>query len=380
MEDLPKSDKPIRVLHVIGIMNRGGAESIIMNLYRHIDRSNIQFDFVENTDEKAAYDDEIQKLGGRIYHCPHFNGKNYFAYKKWWETFFRKHHEEYKIIHGHIGSTAAIYLSEARKAGLYTIAHSHSSGTDHSLKSALYKLLSYPTRNIADYFFACSEVAGMDRYGAKVTKSNHYKVLQNAIDTSGFQYNPQVRNEVRDSLHFADHELIIGHIGRFTSEKNHVFILDIFKEILKKNEASKLLLIGDGPQKQQIENRAGELNISEHIIFTGVRADVNRLIQAMDVFVFPSIYEGLPVTLVETQTSGLPIVMSDKVPTESILTDDLVTVCNLSDPPEKWAETVLECARTERKDRSAEIISAGYDISETAKWLGDFYLAKYNER
>lgn len=155
---------PIRVLHVIGIMNRGGAETMIMNLYRHVDRNKVQFDFVENEGETAAYDGEILALGGKIYRCPRYRGKNHLAYKRWWHDFFRSHPGEYPIVHGHIGSTAAIYLSIAKKYGAYTIAHSHSAGAG----TAAYQIFSYPTRFIADHFFACSDDAAVSRYGRKV--------------------------------------------------------------------------------------------------------------------------------------------------------------------------------------------------------------------
>lgn len=366
---------PIRVLQVIGIMNRGGAETMIMNLYRNIDRKRIQFDFIENSYDKAVFDDEIIALGGRVFRCPHYNGKNHFEYKNWWETFFRKHEGEYSLIHGHIGSTAAIYLNIAKKHGLYTIAHSHNSGTDHSIKAYLYKLASYNTRNIADYFFACSEAAGKDRYGERIVQSDHYKVLNNAIDTELFRYDIVVRKAVRDELRLFD-ECLIGHVGRFDSQKNHQFLLKIFKKVLEQKKNCKMLLVGDGSLRKEIEKQAEQMNIRDRIIFTGVRSDVSRLIQAMDVFVFPSLYEGLPVTLVEVQSSGLPCVISDKVPLESVLVNDLVTVCRLSDTSKAWADQCLHAIHSQRKDRSSEVAAAGYDISETAKWLGEFYLEK----
>ena len=160
---------PIRVLHVIGIMNRGGAETMIMNLYRQIDREKVQFDFVEHSIEAAAYDEEIQRLGGRIFRCPHYTGKNHLAYVKWWNGFFEKHTGEYRIVHGHIGSTAAIYLSIAKKHGLFTVAHSHNSNGPLNPRELLYRILSYRTRFVADFFFACSKQAGEDRFGKRVT-------------------------------------------------------------------------------------------------------------------------------------------------------------------------------------------------------------------
>lgn len=369
----------VRVLHVIGIMNRGGAESMLMSLYRNIDRSKIQFDFIEHSLEPAVFDEEIEALGGRIYRCPQYTGINHCAYKKWWRDFFIEHQTEYQIIHGHIGSTAAIYLKIAKENGLYTIAHSHSAGTDHSAKDLLFKILSFRTRKIADYFFACSKAAGIDRFGSEVTQGINYKVLNNAIDTKKFRYDVKKRNNVRNDLGLTN-QILIGHIGRFTSEKNHIFILKVFKELYKLNDNCRLILIGDGPLRHQIEKQASDLGISNAVIFTGVRSDVEEFIQAMDLFLFPSIYEGLGIAFVEAQTSGLPCVISEKVPTEGILTENLVTIKNLEDTPLSWAEHILGRIGEERKDRSAEITLNGYDIAETAKWLGDFYINKYNKR
>lgn len=366
-----KQYEPVRVLQVIGIMNRGGAETMIMNLYRNIDRSRVQFDFVEHTSERAVFDDEIEQLGGRIYHCPKFTVKNYFAYKKWWDEFFKTHGGDYKIVHGHIGSTAPIYLGVAKKYGKYTIAHSHSSGTDHSLKHFAYDILSYNTRNIADSFFACSKPAGQDRFGSKT----EFQVLNNAIDTQQYIFSKSVRDEVRKELGLTN-EFVLGHIGRFGKEKNHDFLIDIFAQIKKENPNAKLLLVGDGDEKNNIKNKVHQLQLDDSVIFTGVRSDVNRLLQAMDIFVFPSLFEGLPVTMVEAQASGLPCVISDKVPDECIITDNLVTVKNLSDSAEDWAEHILSRTNAVRTDTSDQVKAHGFDISETSKWLEEFYIEK----
>lgn len=371
---------PIRILHVIGIMNRGGAESMIMNLYRNIDREKIQFDFVVHTEEKAAFDDEIVQLGGKIFHCPKLRGKNYFTYTKWWNDFFKKDGEVYGIVHGHIGSTAAIYLGIAKKYGKYAIAHSHSSGTDYSLKKLLYDIISYNTRYIADYFFACSEAAGKDRFGVRVTNNKqNYSVINNAIDTRNFAYNEKNRIEMRNELGLSDEELVVGHVGRFTSEKNHEFILDIFRQLLCKRNNVKLILIGDGPLRKDIERKALEHNIMNNILFMGVRSDVNKLMQAMDILVFPSIYEGLPVTLVEAQTSGLPCLISSAIPNECILTSNVVTVCSLDESAAVWADKLQTLFSTERVDHSDEIKQNNYDINATAKWLEEFYLEKWTK-
>ena len=369
--------KPIRVLHVIGIMNRGGAETMIMNLYRHIDRSKVQFDFVENSSEPAVFDEEILSLGGRIFRCPHYNGKNHFTYVKWWNDFFKAHPKEYPIVHGHLGSTASIYLSVAKKYGAYAIAHSHSSGTDHSLHANLYQIMSYNTRNVADYFFACSEAAGKERFGSKVVSGDHYAVLNNAIDVNRFSYNPSVRNAVRDELGIGQIQLVVGHIGRYTKEKNHEFILKIFSELKKMDSNARLLMVGDGTLRTHIMQMAEQASLSSDVIFTGVRSDVERLVQAMDVFVLPSLYEGLPVTMVEAQTAGLPCIISDKVPPECILTEGLVDIMTLSASPEAWAEKILAKRAIPRTDRRAEIAAHGFDITTEAVKLQEFYLKAY---
>ena len=370
--------KPIRVLHVIGIMNRGGAETMIMNLYRHIDRSKVQFDFVENSSEPAVFDEEILSLGGRIFRCPHYNGKNHFTYVKWWNDFFKAHPKEYPIVHGHLGSTAAIYLAIAKKFGIYTIAHSHNSGTDRGVKTLLYKVMSYNTRNVADYFFACSTPAGIDRFGNKIVRGGHYSLLNNAIETDTFVYGDSVRKGVRRQLGFAD-ELVIGHVGRFNPQKNHPFLMDIFAALLKKESNAVLLLVGGGEGMSQIREKAQKLGIAEHVHFLGVRSDVADLMQAMDVFVLPSLYEGLPVTMVEAQAAGLPCIISDKVPPECILTEGLVDVMPLSASPEAWAEKILAKRAIPRTDRRSEIAAHGFDITTEAVKLQEFYFKAYEQ-
>ena len=366
---------PIRVLHVIGSMNRGGAETMIMNLYRKMDREKVQFDFAVHTDSAAAYDEEIAALGGRIWRCPRFTGTNLFSYRRWWNDFFKAHAQEYHIVHGHIGSTAAIYLKAAKKSGLFTVAHSHSSGTDHSARSFLYRAFSYPTRHIADWFFACSEAAGIDRYGAEVANAPNFTILNNAVDASVLCFDPAVRRQIREELGVAD-SLVVGHVGRFDAVKNHPFAVRSFQALTEKHPDARLLLVGDGAARPDVEALVRTLDLSDRVIFTGVRADVARLLQAMDVFVFPSIYEGLPVTLVEAQCTGLPCVISDAIPPDCIVTEGLVVRKSLNDGPAAWADQLLACAALERTDRSQEITAHGFDVTDTARWLGEFYLEK----
>lgn len=369
-------DKPIRVLQVIGTMNRGGAETMIMNLYRKIDRTKIQFDFVQNENSGAAYDDEILALGGMIYHCPRYRGKNHFSYIKWWRSFFENHKQEYPIVHGHIGSTAAIYLSIAKKHGAYTIAHSHSAG----IGSGMYRFFSYPTRYIADQFFTCSKEAGISRYGRKIgTDKKRCQTLNNAIDTRKFVFDPKIRGQVRKTLHIGENTLVIGHVGRFADAKNHKFLLEIFAKVHQQMPDSALLLVGDGERRSQIESMIARKYLEGAVILTGVQPDVWNYYQAMDVFLMPSLYEGLPVSLVEAQTAGLSCCVSANVPRETAITE-LVQFRSLEDNAEHWAEWIIAQAKTDRQDMHDAICAAGYDISTTAQWLENFYMKVVKSR
>lgn len=372
MNDL--KDKKISILHVIGIMNRGGAESMIMNLYRNIDRTKVQFDFVENEGEEAAFDREIQSLGGRIYRCPRYRGKNHLAYTRWWKDFFETHTGEYAIVHGHIGSTAAIYLSIAKKYGCYTIAHSHSAGVG----SAMYRLFAYPTRYVADHFFACSTDAGISRYGRRVGHDRErFQVLNNAIDTHRFMCCPQTGCRLRQMLSISEDALVIGHVGRFVDAKNHLFLIDVFEQIHQRHPNSVLLLVGDGELRPQIETAISRKGLNNAVVMTGVQPNVWDYYQAMDVFVFPSVYEGLPVSMVEAQTSGLPCCVSANVPEETAITN-LVEFIPLENGAAHWADRVLHRAKDPRRNMQQEMEQAGFDVSATSKWLEDFYMKVVN--
>ena len=215
----------IRILHVLSAMNRAGVETMLMNLYRTIDREKIQFDFAVTTTARCDYDDEIESLGGRSIHYPRYVGKNHFAYTKWWNDFF-KAHPEYRIIHGHIGSTASIYLTIAKKYGCYTIAHSHSTSGGFGMHKVLYKIYSYSTRYIADYFIGCSTEALVARYGRRVAGNHDISfVLNNGIDVAKYAFSSQIRKEVLEELCLSVNDIIIGTVGRLTPQKNPFFCL-----------------------------------------------------------------------------------------------------------------------------------------------------------
>ena len=360
----------IRILHIVTYMGRGGLETMLMNYYRHIDRSQIQFDFLVHREFQADYDDEIASLGGKIYHLPRLVPWSP-TYHRTLNSFFAEH-AEYQIVHVHQDCLSSVILKTAKRHGVQVrIAHSHNSSQDKNLK---YLIKLYYKRQIPKYatqLFACGREAGEWMFhGAS------FQILNNAIDAKQYQYNPVRATQMRSMLGIPETSFVVGHVGRFSPQKNHGFLLDIFAEILKRRENAVLLLVGDGSLRPSIEENAKALGLSEKVIFTGVRSDVPDLMQAMDVFVFPSLYEGLPVTMVEAQASSLPCFVSDKVPLECKKTN-LVTQISLQKPAEYWAEQILKARGTERRDTYAEIASAGFDIVENAKWLQDFYLAQW---
>ncbi|MDW5298974.1 MAG: glycosyltransferase [Sedimentibacter sp.] len=366
MDSLSKPS-PIRVLHVLGNLNRGGAESYLMNIYRKIDRSKVQFDFIIHTNEKCDFSDEIVELGGKIYSVPRFSVKSSIRYIKEWSKFFRNN-SEYKIIHSHIRSTAAIILLIAKKYGLVTISHSHSISSGSGFVSVIKNGLQYFIRYIADYRIACSQNAGKWLFGNKP-----FNIMKNAIDVNNFYYDREIREETRKSLGL-DNDIVIGHVGSFTFPKNHIFLLDIFNEIANQNASVKLLLVGDGPLKDDIIHHAKKLKIINKIIFTGVRSDIPDLLNAIDLIVFPSRYEGFPVTMIEAQATGVSCLISKAI-TDEVQITDLVHYMSLENSPKEWANKSIELIKPcNRYSYSNEIIKAGYDSIYQSDVLTQFYL------
>lgn len=362
----------IRVLQVLHGMDCGGAETMIMNLYRHIDRTKIQFDFLVHTKKKCYFDDEIRQMGGNIYYAPHYNILNDILYKKSLNNFF-KNHSEIRIVHGHLNSCAHVYLKIAKNYGCYAIAHSHSvQPYSMFLKNLLYKFFSSKTRQFADFFFGCSNAAVEYCYGKKILESSKSLVLKNAIDTRKFIYSNDQRKKIREEFSFHN-EFVVGHIGRMDEAKNQSFVIDVFKEIHDRKESSQLILVGDGELRKRLESKVKSLGLEKNVIFTGVRSDVSALLSAMDVFVFPSLYEGLGIVAVEAQTSGLPTYCSCEIPEDAKISV-LFEKISLKEPSSYWAEKILEKNEIcNREEKYLDAENAGYDIRSTAKWLEDFY-------
>lgn len=362
--------QPIRILHVFGGMGRGGAETMAMNLYRNIDRSKVQFDFIVHTEKKCDYDDEINLLGGKIYRVPRYKGINHFIYRKQWIEFFREH-PEYDIIHGHMRSTASIYLNIAKKYGLKTISHSHNSSSGKGISSIIKNIMQYKIKYIADYLFACSKSAGIWLYGKSRCDRENFFILNNAIEADKFKLNLEKRENIRNEFDI-NNKLVIGHIGRFHPQKNHEFLVEVFELINKKNKDSVLLLVGDGELRECINEKVKKLGLEDKVIFTGIRDDVDSLVQAMDVIVFPSLYEGLPLTLIEIQVSGLPCIASDTI-TKDVNITKSIEYMSLELNKDLWANKILEAGKfSNRYDRYEDIVKSGYDIKTTSQWYQAF--------
>lgn len=361
--------EPFRVLQVVTHMNRGGLETMLMNYYRKIDRTKLQFDFLTHREYDGDYGSEIYGLGGKIYHLPTLNPFNK-TYKSELGRFFEKH-KEYQVIHVHQDCMSSVVLKIAKQHGiLVRIAHSHCSNQDKNLK---YPIKLFFKRFISKYatdLIACGQEAGEWMF-----EGAPFWILNNAIDAKKYIFNSQKRVEQRKKWDLKDDELVVGHVGRFSPQKNHIYLIRIFYELQKKCSA-KLMLVGGGDLKEQIQEKVVELDLQDKVIFTGLRSDVQDLLQAMDVFVFPSNYEGLPVTMIEAQAAGLPCLISDKVPIECKKTA-LVKQLSLSDSTETWVEEIIKMSAIEHLNMYEVIKKAGFDIEENTRTLQQFYIDKF---
>ena len=367
----------LRVLHVIGAMDRAGAETFIMNVFRAINRDKIQFDFLVHTERECDYDAEIRSLGGKIYSVPRFTGKNYFEYHKAIVRFFWEH-PEHTIVHGHIGSCAAIYLSEAKKCGKYTIAHSHSTYGALSPSGLVLKALSLPTRHTADYFLACSLEAGESRFGKSiVADKEHFSVVNNGIELDGFAGMPEMRKVQKAKLGLED-SVVLGHVGRFEYPKNQGFVVDILAALKKENPQAKLIFVGSGSQRSEVENKIKACGLENDILFAGSVEDVRPWLNAMDVFVFPSFFEGLPFAVIEAQAAGLPCVVTDAI-AQSVFVTEFIESLSVKEPAQKWAQVCISAAQNREVASSGNIERlrvAGFDINDTVRFLEDLYCSK----
>lgn len=369
--------EPIRIVHNIASLHLGGSQAFVMNMYRNIDRSKVQFDFVVTPETKEGFYDEITNLGGKIFSCPRYKGTNHIQYNKWWDDFFNEH-PEYKVIHGHVRSTASIYLKIAKRHGLVTITHSHSTSNGNGISAIVKRIMQLPIRKQADYLFACSDKAGKWLYGEKAITQQNYYMIPNGVDLKRFEFDVNKRNQMRMTLGIKKDMMILGHIGRLSTPKNHKFLLNVFNKYHKINSNSKLLLVGDGELFDCIKEHIDKLNISDAVIMTGSKQNTEDYYQVMDIFVFPSLWEGLPVSVVEAQANGLQCLISDVITHDVDLTD-LIQYLPLDE--ELWLGAIVEAHKKKRMGLTNENIQKlqPFDALTVANKLQEFYL-KQDER
>lgn len=352
-------------------MNRGGAETLIMNLYRNMDREKVQFDFL--TCKEGVFDSEIQEMGGKIYRIPYVSDVGHFKYVKELDRFFSKHND-YKIIHAHMDKMSGLVLRAAKKAGIPNrISHSHSTSSEGNVVAKCYKW--YAGKHIlinATNLLACSTKAAKWLFLGEYSRS---KIIKNGIECGKFKYSEEVRNEVRDKLNFETDTLVLGHVGRFSTPKNHKLLIDIFREVIKTNPNTVLILVGTGPLLPDIKTKVREYKLTDKVKFLGVRGDVDKLLNGFDAFIFPSLYEGLPVTLIEAQVAGLPCFISDSITQEVDIGANLVEFIPLSNK-NGWVERINNFKKdTPRIQLGKDLVKEGYDIKQTANILQDYYSA-----
>ena len=343
---------------------------MLMNYYRCLDTQKIQFDFLVHCQKKADYDEEIESMGGRIYRVPSLNPVS-LKYHKMENDFFATH--SYQIVHCHMDCMSAFPLMHAKKIGVpIRIAHSHNKNQNKDFKYPIKMVCKRLIPFYATHLFACGTEAGRFMF-----ENHKFHVMKNAININDYVFDNIVRRNVRTEFGIED-DTVLGNVANFTPAKNHTFLIDIFSEYHKYNKQSKLLLVGDGPNRCEIEKKIEKLGLQRFVILTGVRKDVNRLLQAMDVFVFPSLYEGLPVTMIEAQASGLPCVISENVPKETDITN-LVTRISLNEPLCQWTYAIENSKKILRGNQSSEIKKSGYDIQENTRKLEKFYMKEYKQ-
>lgn len=371
--------EPIRILHEVTIMNTGGIETLLMNIYRNIDREKVQFDFMLHRDIEGFYDEEIKSLGGRLYYGMPFNPLKHKSYLNSLDDVLLEHKNEYKIIHAH-NDFSMFTLRAAKKVGIpIRICHSHNSKPRFDKKKYIFKKYNkIKLKNYTTHMFACSNKAAKWLYGNKAVEEGRVKLINNGIEPEKFIYNETIRNDIRKQLNI-ENKYVIGHVGRFDTQKNHKFIIKVFNEVLKSNKDSVLILIGEGGLKEEIKEQANTFGIINNIIFIDATYNVNKYIQGMDLFLFPSLYEGLGIVAIEAQAAGLQCVVADTIPREAFITKNIHAL-SLKESLENWSKEILKYNNGyERKDTSEIIRKSGYDIKEVAKGLEEFYLSCAND-
>jgi len=368
--------EPIRILHVVTSLGRGGIENMIMNFYRKIDRKKVQFDFLVHKRTESGFENEVLSLGGKIFDAPERSVSKIFSYINGLKAFFSEH-GEYKIVHCHINALSVFPLYAAKCAGVpVRISHSHTAKAESGYKAFFKTFLKFFINKFCNFRFACGEEAGRYLFGNRMFESGKVIVLKNGIDCNLFAFNEEKRKEMRKALSFSDSDTVLCHVGRFDKYKNQSFIVEILNDLKKNGVNAKALFLGEGEDFEKVKELSKKLGLENDTVFAGVVSNVSDFLQAADVFVFPSLFEGLPLTLVEAQANGLSVFSSDTVSKESDVSETMRFL-----PLEKgasfWADEIQRAMPFERTDNLEKIRKAGYDSAQSAEFLENFYLEKW---
>ena len=361
--------EPIRIAQILNRMDSGGVEAIVMNYYRAMDRSKVQFDFYFEDKSCFPQREELERLGAGVYFLPSY--KKLISYHRALYRAFRQ--RRYKIVHAQMSTLSVFPLFAAWRAGVpVRICHAHTTAAwGEGLKTVLKVVLRPLSKLFATEWFACGEIAGKWMYGGKAVAEGKVQIMPNGIDLAKFAFDDGARQAVRAEYGIPRDALVVGHVGRFAYQKNHAFLLQVFERLLQRAPDAYLLLLGEGELYRQVEQQARELGLRERVVFGGVRQDVAKCYSAMDVFCLPSFYEGVPVAAVEAQVNGLPCLCSDTVSREAALSRELVQL-SLRQPAEEWAERLrglLPARSTSSDGRRLD----GWDIRAHAQRMQRWY-------
>ncbi len=354
-----------RILHVIGSLSTGGAQSFLLNLYSSINREELQFDFLVYGNAKEEYDDFVTKLGGKIFHIQKYKIYNGHEYINSFKSIINKNKNRWVAVEIHTELDAGILSKACQKLNIRCIAHAHSAsfglGIKGFIRGKTYKIL----RRHVDIPFACSKQAALNRYGKKIGEKAY--ILNNGIDLAKFRYSPIFRDKIRTQYHISPSWTVYGHTGRFHESKNHMFLLEVFKDIKSIDKNTKLILVGDGELLDQCKSYAKELKIENDVIFAGSQIDVNKFYSAFDKLIMPSKYEGIPLTMIEAQANGLPILASTGIDNHSKLVET-VKFMDLSCGAKQWAEAAVSLDSSDRERMYLNSAFKPYDIKSIAAW------------
>ena len=360
---------PIKILQIFTVLNKGGAETNLMNYYRNMDRSQFQIDFLVHR-ETGFFEEELIKSGSEIFRLPAILPWKLKEYKKAVKTFFDEHND-FDIVHGQCSELGVFIYEEAKRRGIpVIIAHAHNAKMDKDKKLLFRLMWKRRMRKSINAYFTCGKEAAENLFGNKLSEKSYQ--MNNAIEVEDFQFNQEVREKKRKELQ-AEETINLVNIGRFNTQKNQSFLLDIFAELIKRNKKYKLFLVGQGELESQLREKAKQLQIEQDVEFLGLRNYVPELLQAMDVFVFPSLFEGFGIAFLEAQAADLKCVVSDNIANEAHIIKNNIVELSLKKNATFWAEKITNIHNFERKDVTIQIKNAGYDIQQNAKKLEKKY-------